>query len=567
MSNLRHVTTARVRAAYTGERHQWALEEVRAYRATHSVVPDAQREPQRLLEALVLDGLARSAGRWNPAGAGTLYGVAVARPNPAGLRLRLEAVEGWHPAVALLPRVSGGEQVDGVPGLRATVRGKRVVLRHLELAGASIEVEHADGWPAAITGLAQEQGSEGRLWESDGLAEAERAAYEQRRARLEPQAPAWSRALRRPALYRGRAEVDFTAAAPDLVELEGPVPDRLLPRTPARLPSPTTIAFVSHRGRSLGTTTVFHIATNLALFGHRVLAIDATLTEDLITMAGRAARTDGGEVAVFPHTLAGGSLTVTGLPVEQAMAGPGAGVDYIVIDACGMSDQGEAAASLADLTVLPCPMPKIPSSYTVITAAGVAYEWLSDRFKEWDDARFEAALDDDASQPGEEGEEDLTAAEEHEQFLEAIAARAVEELGAEAWEQHHAGWAAQHAADSAPDELDRPEGPELFERREITTVEELHQLLGAKTLRPAYVRAADAVVLFTGVRYGVGGDRRAMAADALALEGLSLADAQIHHRAEVARQYGALIGVDDPNSGVAVMYRQAALELVHRTRA
>ncbi|MEV0733991.1 hypothetical protein [Polymorphospora sp. NPDC050346] len=245
MAQHRDTRLARIRAAYTGERHTEALAGVREHGRLHGPVPEAVDAEQELLEARIGWLLAAAFGDHRPADVGGPCGIASVTPEPDRLILR-PSPAGLAPVVTALLLWTGDDGLHGRLGLQADLdpAGRRLTVRHPHLDAEVLITpdpqpgegtdDTADRMRAAVGALDGEPeffGPARHLVFDAGLPVEVDA---QTRAR----AGDWSTSLRRLGLLADRPAVDLTTGPPPAGEVTGPDPAALVPDRPRR-PDPT----------------------------------------------------------------------------------------------------------------------------------------------------------------------------------------------------------------------------------------------------------------------------------------------------------------------------------------
>ncbi|MFB8310236.1 hypothetical protein ACFC5T_16930 [Streptomyces sp. NPDC055961] len=264
-----------LRQQYTGEPRQAAHAFYQARGLYFGLVPDTTDAAQQLLEAVLVRTLARPHPQIPaPTTAGTFFGLRGVSPD-------LDALVLWpHPdhLTQLLGRilpVRTDSGIAGVPGLRARRHPSRsdtlLLARpghraHLTLRARPATLQQAEDHILAA-GLEP-------LWSARTPQPGERPAWDRLAGTLPAEETAlWSRALRRAGLHTAQTP-DWSRAAPEPGQLDGPKPQRIAARPvgPTGGPAHGIIAVTSSRGQGgLGcTTTALNLASALARTGATV---------------------------------------------------------------------------------------------------------------------------------------------------------------------------------------------------------------------------------------------------------------------------------------------------------
>ncbi|OLZ51691.1 hypothetical protein BS329_15615 [Amycolatopsis coloradensis] len=342
------------RRAYTGESHQQARQRLVQQRQQGGgpLVPDTSGG-QAAFEAEVLSLTAAAVGPHHPADLGGAYGISAVSPTATGLDLTMTDLGIADLVEAILPRALPAKdssaaalyRVTGLPGLRYVplTRG-RIRLYRLGHDGDIVLVDGARTWRHAADALAAGLPAGAiECWTHDELTDAEFGAA--------PSSPvdilAWSRVLRRIALWRKTDLVDLSRRFPSPQQIAGPHPD-LLADGDGRTPIGRTVAIVSRKGGLGRSALLLQAAAVWAQQGLRVLIADldeqGTLTH---STAGRNQERDPapwsgvrGE-AVLHRGPTGGELRIVPGPSDGPQ-GPGERWRHAL----------EAAKSYADLILL-----------------------------------------------------------------------------------------------------------------------------------------------------------------------------------------------------------------------
>ncbi|MET8605765.1 hypothetical protein ABZV92_19700 [Streptomyces rubiginosohelvolus] len=351
---------ARLRQKYTGEPRAVALDWYRTNGLHQGLVPDAAASARTLLEAGLLEALARSPlGGEAPTTAGTLYGISAASPRTHGLTLWCRDEDLPIVLGRLLPARTG-HGLAGVPGLRPwaapdqdlslgligqeariTVRGRMVAgtgrgTRARARRTGPEDLERAQAWTIAAGGTP--------VWDDPFPQRDEQRPLELLGVRFGAgEAVRWSRALRRVGLFLEQVP-DWRSRPPADEELEGPHPTRLEPRAvgPARTSSGAVVAVTSSDGRGgYGcTTTAVVLAGALARSGNRVLVLGGDDPSNVVKLFGKQPA---------PDFAGSGSVNVGLLPPDaetaRDMLSRVRGWDYDVV----ILDPGFQRRSLTDL--------------------------------------------------------------------------------------------------------------------------------------------------------------------------------------------------------------------------
>ncbi|MDT9700178.1 MULTISPECIES: hypothetical protein [Streptomyces] len=276
--------TARLRMDYTGEPYSSAFQWFRSRGLFNGLVPDAASPQQQLLEACVLQTLARPAPGGLPylAAPGTAFGLEGVSPDFDVLLLRPAGDLVAQVLARILP-AAAATGVTGVPGLRAQVSrrsgltvgriGERAVIEVQSSLTGNVRAAQKDLHEAAelvtAAGLTP-------LWTNTALAEGESEAWHRFCQEIEDAAP-WSTALRRIGLFVERTP-DWTRRPPAPQELAGPKPDRIRPRSVgpgSRVTGVVAVAPGMGRGGVGCTTAVVALAGALARSGVDVGVLSA----------------------------------------------------------------------------------------------------------------------------------------------------------------------------------------------------------------------------------------------------------------------------------------------------
>ncbi|MFK0142525.1 hypothetical protein [Streptomyces murinus] len=255
------------RSSVTGENYKQALHWLREHGLTDGAVPDAGDPQQQLLEAALAFALART-----PLGAlpQTLFGVAKASPAPASLTVWPAPGAEADVLARLLPSRSTEGSLSGVPRLRWSPAGRYLALAVPELAARVLLAARARDVRAA-----QKRAHAAGLHALTDRpsAGAEESAWREMAAALHDEAPAWSRALRRPLLAAAH-RTDMARRAPDWQALAGDE-EALRPRPlgPAAFRRTQVVHVRADHGGTGASTVSAQLAYGLARAGWNVALV------------------------------------------------------------------------------------------------------------------------------------------------------------------------------------------------------------------------------------------------------------------------------------------------------
>ncbi|MEV7157197.1 hypothetical protein AB0N77_21655 [Streptomyces misionensis] len=274
-----------VRSSVTGENYKQALHWLREHGLTDGAVPDAGGSQQQLLEAALAFALARTPLGPLPQ---TLFGVAKASPAPASLTVWPAPGAEADVLVRLLPSRSTDRSLSGVPCLRWNPAG-----RYLRLAVPGLAAQ------VLLAASARDARAAQQLADAAGLltvtdrppAGEEESAWREMAAALHDEAPAWSRALRRPLLAAAH-RTDMARQAPDWQVLAGDE-EALRPRPlgPAAFRRTRVVHVRADRGGTGASTVSAQLAYGLTRAGW-----DIALVTDEWLLGEEARRAPAGEV-------------------------------------------------------------------------------------------------------------------------------------------------------------------------------------------------------------------------------------------------------------------------------
>ncbi|MFF4933360.1 hypothetical protein ACFY2H_31385 [Streptomyces griseofuscus] len=258
---------ATARSSVTGENYKQALHWLREHGLADGAVPDAVDPQQQLLEAALAFTLARTPLGPLPQ---SLFGIAKASPAPASLIVWPVPGAEADVLARLLPGRSSDGALSGVPGLRWSPASRYLSLSVPELTARVL-----------LAASARDARDAQQLADAAGLhaltdrppAGEEESAWRDMAAALHDEAPAWSRALRRPLLAAAH-RTDMARHAPDRQALAGDE-EALRPRPlgPAAFRRTQVVHVRGERGGTGASTVSAQLAYGLSRAGWNVALV------------------------------------------------------------------------------------------------------------------------------------------------------------------------------------------------------------------------------------------------------------------------------------------------------